>query len=388
MKFMSFQWRAFSQDDLEEALLAKEIGIKTFSYQFAGIHHDPYLYRHFKSVMESGGYDAVISWNFWPVIAEVCKDIGIPYIAWVYDCPVSYEIMPWAQYPTSYLMIFDKAECEKYRRLGAAHAYHMPLAVNTKRIDNICLTEAEAREFEGAEVAFLGTMYESEYSDYKDAFTGWEKGFLDAIIDAQGEFFGDLIFDDVISDTFLDTIMVRWNESGILRSENREDLRAWVYSLLGKERTRRDRIGMLNKIGEKYKTRYYSYKHYAGIKNAEFHAPLNYHEDMFKMFKATKINLNITYRLITRGIPLRALDVMAAGGFLLSNVQEELLENFRAGVDFACYENERDAVHQVEYFLTHEDERRKIAENGHNAVKRFDYGVQLDKILELVFQER
>ena len=103
------------------------------------------------------------------------------------------------------------------------------------------------------------------------------------------------------------------------------------------------------------------------------------------MFRTTKINLNITYRLITKGISLRALDVMAAGGFLLSNVQEEMLENFKPGVDFACYSNEAEAIELADYYLEHEDERQKIAASGHEAVARFDYRIQLKKIFDTVF---
>ena len=37
------------------------------------------------------------------------------------------------------------------------------------------------------------------------------------------------------------------------------------------------------------------------------------------MFANSKVNLNITLRNIKTGIPLRALDIMGAGGFLLTN---------------------------------------------------------------------
>ena len=49
------------------------------------------------------------------------------------------------------------------------------------------------------------------------------------------------------------------------------------------------------------------------------------------IFRESKINLNITLRSITSGMPLRALDIMGAGGFLLSNYQQELAENYIDG---------------------------------------------------------
>lgn len=385
MRFMCFQWMAFSQDDLQDALHNRGIEFDTFSYKFDGIYEDPYLYRNFKSIMKSGNYDAVISWNFWPILADVCKDICVPYIAWVYDCPISYDIRRWAQYPTSYMFIFDKNEYNKYRELNISNIHHLQLAVNTGRIDSLSLNDIEKEHYGEADISFLGNMYNSDYELYLSNFTDWEKGYIESVIRAQGTFYGDLIFSEIFDDHFLELIMKRWNETGILNSTNLDNFRLWFMELVGKERTRRDRIGLINKLGERNKVRYYSYSHFDEIYNAEFHRPLDYHEDMFKMFRATKINLNITFRLITKGISLRALDIMAAGGFLLSNIQEELVENFIPGVDFVCFTSEKDAVDKVEYYLEHDDERRKIAENGHEAVKRFSYDNQFMRILDIVF---
>ena len=82
------------------------------------------------------------------------------------------------------------------------------------------------------------------------------------------------------------------------------------------------------------------------------------------VFLNSRINLNISLRSIKTGIPLRAFDIMGCGGFLLSNYQQELLEYFNADIDFVYYNNYEDLVEKVEYYLSHEKERREIAENG------------------------
>ena len=137
---------------------------------------------------------------------------------------------------------------------------------------------------------------------------------------------------------------------------------------------------------ESFDTKYFSYEKHDQIQGAKFSGMLGYKIDMFKLFKSSKINLNITYRMITKGISLRALDIMAAGGFLLSNWQEELVEYFEPGVDFVYYDSLEDAYNKAKYYLTHEDERKEIAQNGHKAVKRFDYQIQLKRVFEEVFE--
>ena len=49
------------------------------------------------------------------------------------------------------------------------------------------------------------------------------------------------------------------------------------------------------------------------------------------VFQNSKINLNITLRSIKNGIPLRAIDIMGAGGFLLTNYQNDFGLHFTDG---------------------------------------------------------
>ena len=86
------------------------------------------------------------------------------------------------------------------------------------------------------------------------------------------------------------------------------------------------------------------------------------------VFKQSRINLNIALRGIKSGIPLRAYDIMGAGGFLLSNFQADFLEYFIPGEDFVYYESKEDLLKKVDYYLAHEEERKAIARNGYDRV--------------------
>ena len=86
------------------------------------------------------------------------------------------------------------------------------------------------------------------------------------------------------------------------------------------------------------------------------------------IFKQSKINLNITRRGIKSGVPLRAIDIMGCGGFLISNYQADFLDYFVPGGDFVCYESKEDLIQKVDYYLSHEKERQAIAKSGHEKV--------------------
>ena len=62
-------------------------------------------------------------------------------------------------------------------------------------------------------------------------------------------------------------------------------------------------------------------------------------------------------------------DLMACGGFVLSNYQSEIPDIFVPDEDIVLYESIPDMLNKIEYYLTHEDERLSIAKNGYEKVK-------------------
>ena len=112
---------------------------------------------------------------------------------------------------------------------------------------------------------------------------------------------------------------------------------------------------------------------------------VDYYNVMPFVFRYSKINLNITLRSIKSGMPLRAIDIMGAGGFLLTNYQEDFLIDFIPGEDFVFYESEEDCINKCRYYLEHDDERRTIAQNGYRKVKeKYNYILRLKQIMDIV----
>ena len=92
--------------------------------------------------------------------------------------------------------------------------------------------------------------------------------------------------------------------------------------------------------------------------------PVDYTEQMPLVFKNSKINLCPVLRNNTRGVPLRALDVMGCGGFLMSGFHKGIAETFENGKELVMYHSLEEAVEMADYYLRHDEERRKIAEAG------------------------
>ena len=112
--------------------------------------------------------------------------------------------------------------------------------------------------------------------------------------------------------------------------------------------------------------------------------PADSQKVMPKIFKCSKINLNITSRSIKSGISQRVFDILGCGGFLISNYQPELAEYFTPDEDLVLYDSIDDLLCKIEYYLTHEETRRRIAQNGYEKIKQnHSYNTRLTQILNI-----
>ncbi len=392
MRVLLYEWNAYMQSDLEEVLQRMKIVYETFSCEIGketGIVDD-YFIRNFGRILREGNFDAVLSLNYWSSVAITCEKEHVPYIAWGYDCPLSFKILDCLKYPTSHLFVFDKAQYQFYKERQFENVYHIPLSVNVKRLDEIQLTSEEKKNFT-TDISFVGNTYASDYNMFKCVLDEYVKGYFESLIETQYRIYGDYFIDDLIPDELLIELQERIKKMPVFlgaRQAPLEEFRGWVTMMLAREITRRERILLISALSKRHPFKLFSSQEETILKHVEYCGTVSSHYAMPKVFKASKINLNITYKQITVGMPLRVLDIMGAGGFLLSNDKEDLLENFRPGVDCVIYESIEDAVAKAEYYLEHEEERQEIAHNGHEAVKRFSYENQLDKMFRIVFGDQ
>ena len=87
------------------------------------------------------------------------------------------------------------------------------------------------------------------------------------------------------------------------------------------------------------------------------------------IFHNSKINLNITSKTITSGIPQRIFDILSCGGFCLTNYQPEIAEYFDDGKELVMYTDMADLLAKVDYYLSHDEERKQIAANGRQKIE-------------------
>lgn len=197
------------------------------------------------------------------------------------------------------------------------------------------------------------------------------------------DYFGENLFDRML------TVDILAQLSGIVdfrqEPDSLSDLKlVFTTTFLGFKMAQLERITCLNQLARTLRVDLYTDQADDLLENVNVRGTVNYQQDMPKVFRASKVNLNFTIRNIRSGLPLRVWDVLGAGGFLLTNFQAELPAYFENGRDLVYYESLADMQQKAEYYLAHEEERNQIAKNGHDKVKQLhSYDRRIKEILEI-----
>lgn len=383
MKLLIYQWNSYLQYDICAICKEKNIYFEVFEWKFQNKNGDESFQDWFAKTVDEREYDAVLSVNYFPVISDVCMKKNIKYIAWCYDNPLNVEnIEETLNNPVNFVFLFDKIQFWNYAKKGFETVYHLPLGVNRSRLLNLKVSKNDYQKY-NVDVSFVGNLYKSKIHELLAPMNEYTKGYLQSLMHIQSKIYGYYLFDELISEEMIGDINSQYIAK---KPDTKFSLnKAALTFAMASEVTRNERLILLNLCGRRYCTKFYSYDESDLIKDVIKCGGVDYVTEMPKVFACSRINLNPTLRIIQTGIPLRAFDIMGAGGFLLSNYQEELTEHFINEEDMVIYESMEDALDKIQFYLSHEELRCKIAENGRRKTLE-EHSLQecIEKILEVV----
>lgn len=386
MNILFYDFISYTQKDLAYYLKKAGHHCRNILYKLKDAYEDDFFEYRFGRYLADGGFDCVISINFHPLVAKICYQYGIKYLSWSYDSPISRNHMEYYQYPTNYIFLFDRMEAQYFQSQGIEHVSHMPLAVNTKRLTSTSLSASPLeKEAYSSDISFVGNFYTSSLKELLYPAQDYDKGFVQAIVDAQLQVYGYNFVEDSITSDLPERITAGFSNAGIridCDGSGKLSKSGLVHSI-NKEVTRRERILLLNLLNRYYDVNYYSSECPKLLEDVIYCGTVNYLSDMPKVFRLSKINLNITLKSIQSGIPLRALDIMGSGGFLLSSYQPELAEYFVPDRDIVLYESIPDALAKADFYLAHEDARLSVISHAFDVLNsHFTYPMRINQMFQ------
>ncbi len=391
MKILIMDWPAFGGETVKR--IFRELGHELFLFDFPhkseGARCGEELGVKITEEILKTDAQIIFSFNFFPVIATAVHACRRKYVSWIYDSPTSLLFSMAVFFPENYIFHFDSYEANRLSRDGVEHVWYLPLAADTEKYDTMIPSDTD-RERYTADIAMIGSLYREKIAFFEKytRFDGYLKGYLDALIASQEQIYGADILEPALTPEFMGQIL----DQVPLPKELGDSYitPAWTFSnyYLGMTVTANEREHLLRALSEKYDVALYTTGEMSKPGKIRNLGSVDYYTEAPLAMKCAKINLNITLRSIHTGIPQRALDIMACGGFLLSNYQADLCDAFEPGEEFVIYESPEDAVEKCGYYLQHDDAREAIAACGYRKVKQeFGYRDKVRQILESVLQE-
>jgi spore maturation protein CgeB len=326
-KILLFEWNGIMQRDIKAVLRKMGIEVRVMGYDlFSSQKNEEYFFTNLIHQFNETSFDAMMSVHFFPIIAKACYQKGIPYLCWIYDAPfVPYDVESFCL-DNVYSFIFDRSVWEDMKKMGAGNTFHVPLAVNVERLNQIESTSEDVARH-SCDASFVGQSYRKERNN-----------------EARIRLCGRQAIEDTIC----------------------------------------ERMEMMKRVSEVCDFAWYSTEKAEELPLVKNRGSVGYYSEMPKVFKLSKININVTLKSILSGIPLRILDILGAGGFLITNNQPELHDYFQMGVDLEIYHSMDELTDKVLYYLQHDTERKAIAARGREkCFKYFSFERQLTRMLQL-----
>ncbi len=388
MNILFLDWPCFGRKDVLDFFSKRHDTVKLFSHPDYDLRASDSFAEKANEILSNELFDFCFSYNYFPLMARVCNEHQLKYVSFVYDSPQVKLYSYTVTYPTNYIFLFDSSIVEQFRKAGISSFYYMPLPVNAQKI-NALLKQPYDKQRLQSEISFVGSLYNEEHNLY-DSLTGlsnYTKGFLEALLNAQAKVYGHHFMEACLTPDIIQDLQksahYKKNADGV------ESL-SYIFTdyFLCRKLTSMERMDLLSSIAEHFPLKLFTQAENAPAGKAMNMGSADYVSETPYIFHDSKINLNLTLRSIKNGIPLRCMEIMASGGFLLTNFQSDFLRHFIPNEDFVYFESKNDMLHKINYYLSHETERRTIAQSGYEKVLKYhNYNVIFEQIFDIIFSK-
>lgn len=384
MYILMYRWKAYNYRDIEQTFLAMGHRVDNIEQELGSYDVSPEFEKTIEQLIRKNHYDMVFTVNYFALISNVCHRQRIKYVCWTCDNPLISMYHESVFHPCNYIFTFDKTNYLEFKGMGVDHIWYLPLAVDVNRLDAVIGHAADMTKYRG-DVAFVGSLYErNSYDKLKHRLSEYLRGYFDAVMEAQLNVSGANIVEPMLTVEVLEQLQQYFT---LEKSEGSFSDLSLIFqtTVLGFKIAELQRRRALIELSKYFKVNVYSNSNVSDLVRVQYCGSVDYWSEMPKVFHASKINLNFTISNIKSGIPLRIWDVLGSGGFLLTNYQAEIPYYFTEGEDLVCFDGVEDMREKAAYYLAHEEERRRIAENGYKKVKQHhSYVERLNTMLDIV----
>lgn len=339
-------------------------------------------------LLKQDTYSFIFSINFFPSVSDVCNIWGIPYLCLIVDSPVLELFSTSLANPCNKVFLFDRQLYNDFHHINPDGIFHIPLATNVR--DNYAtatMASAADRARFSSDISFIGSLYSEKCLYNQITLPEKMRGYVDGLIEAQLLVYGYNFIEECVTPELIEAFCKVRPELINFPDSMKVDTKAVIAQhIISVKVAEQERLRYLKALSEHFNVDLYTGSdtysmpliHNRGFAKTNTEMPIIFHQ--------SKINLNLTAKSIRSGLSLRIFDVLGCEGFLITNYQAELPEHFNIGENLEAYTSLDDLMGKCEYYLSHDKERREIAHNGFEKVKKYHtYDIRLTQMLEIAF---
>lgn len=398
MKLLLYKWGGFNEELLKNKLIEAGHNVCICETECKDHTRDMNLAFEIMQTVYKEHVDAVISFDYFPVISLACDTCKIVYYSWIYDSPMTTVYAKAAKLSCNRIGVFDRDLADKFNSEGISTVFHALLATDTSDFSKRILTTGRGfgnlKNNGCCDVSFVGSLY-TDNNNYYDLFKNEDLNNDKSTNTEEGKSVWEAL-DEIISkqmfcydknylsacDFSLEYLNKKMESHGLCLDEDFdapfEDI--IKSDVLEKKVTVMERQALMSSVAAicngKYRFNLYTTSNTDydwNVKKCN-RGKIDYQTEMPKVFKNSRINLHISLRSIHSGIPQRALDIPSCGGFLLANDCDELREYFKVGEEVETFASLEECEDKIKFYLENEDVRIRIANAGYEKVKEaFSY---------------
>ena len=323
------------------------------------------------SLLEHTGCRAVLDINFHPDIWEECVRVGVDYTVWSFDSDISGVLQNIDHHRlrvNDRFFLFNEEDCRRARPYHS-QVYYLPFSagpglVRTPRRNGFCY-----------DVAFVMNSYDEtrrqaqrEYQEQLAQSGTTRKKMLQLTHEL-----GETAIQRHLPIFNTNCMEQLWREltaaCGIDPFEGKPEACHRFCRGLGQLLSTLQRETCLRTLGDAgFNVAVFGDDYWQsitpGYANMTFFGSADYRM-LPQIYNTAKVNINLTQAQNIESIPQRIFHLLAAGGFVLTNGADTLTRLFVPGRHLQIFSGREQLAEQVQYYLSHERERIKIAERGH-----------------------
>ena len=390
-RLLVYRWGSVCEPSFINALNELNIDYLTYDKKLNNYHADSVFAKDLIEFIHTKNIDRIFSYDYFPMISMVCEVVNIPYISWIYDCPQYTLYSKSITNKCNYIYCFDLILAERVRALGAVHCQHLPLATTVYDIDRLKdltskITNPEVKNIvTTSSVSFVGNLYNDSKNRIRNTdFDDYTAGYIKGLVNSQKFLYGVNLIKESLTDRITSVIADNCHLS--LGNEYFDDSMQLVADAINMEVSALERKEILETIAQSHSISLFTGANNIDISSSNLNVCkyVNYDTEMPMVFYNSMININITSRSIESGIPLRIFDILGCGGFCMTNYQPEIAELFEDTIDLVMFTDLNDLIKKIDYYTSHENERKAISINGYNKVKK---NFNLTKVLPVLLSQ-